>query len=71
MWLKIIIVVVVLVMLYSLASGFYYLMKDRTGSTRLVWSLTARITLAAIIIGLIVYGASTGQLNISAPWIGK
>lgn len=71
MWLKIIIILVVLVMLYSLISGFYYLMKDRTGSTRLIWSLTARITLAAVIIGLIAYGVSTGQLHISAPWLGK
>ena len=71
MWLKILIVLVVLAMLYSLASGFYHLMKDRSGSPRLVWSLTARIALAAVVIGLIAYGVSTGQLHINAPWLGK
>jgi len=71
MWLKIIILLLFIAMLYSLISGFYYLMKDRTGSPRLIWSLTARIALAIAILGLITYGVLTGDLHINAPWLGK
>ncbi|GAA4651399.1 MULTISPECIES: twin transmembrane helix small protein [Kistimonas] len=69
MWLKVIIVVLLLAVIGSLASGFYFLIKDRSGSPRLVWSLTTRVTLSAIILALIVYGHMSGQLEVSAPWL--
>ena len=69
MWLKILVILVLIAMLYSLAVGFYGLMKDRSGSPRLIWSLTARIACAGIILGLVAYGLSTGDLHISAPWL--
>ncbi len=62
MWLKIAIVVVLLLMVASLANAFIALIKDKSGSPRLVWSLTSRVMLAGLILALILYGKLSGQL---------
>ena len=69
MWIKIAIVVLLIAMLASLVNAFVALMKDDSGSPRLVWSLTSRVLMAGLILGLVLYGKLSGQLDISAPWL--
>ena len=68
--LKIAIVVLMVALLGSLGSGFYYLMVDQGDKTkrRLYNSLGVRVSLALMLAGLIVYGVSTGQLGHRNPW---
>ena len=70
MWLKAVIILAGAGMIYSLVSGFYYLMKDKPGSRRLAFSLVLRIICAIIVIALVIYGLSSHRLHISAPWLG-
>ncbi|MFT5069357.1 MAG: hypothetical protein ACI9S7_001372 [Candidatus Paceibacteria bacterium] len=65
---KIVIVIVLLLALISLASGFFFLMKDGTKSTRLLTSLKYRITLTVVLILLVTYGFWSGQLVTDSPW---
>ena len=46
MWQKLIIILFFLAILYSLGSGFYFMMKDKGDSDRLVRSLTWRVGLS-------------------------
>lgn len=68
--LKIVIVLLLLGLIASLGSGFYYLMIDQGNKTkrRTLHSLGIRVTLAAALIAVVVYGVSTGQLGHSNPW---
>ena len=56
----------------SLTSGLVFLFKDTgsDGSRRTWYALGVRITLAAMLLGTIAYGFSTGQLRmgVNAPW---
>ncbi len=63
--LKIVIVILLLGLIASLGSGFYYLMVDQGDKTkrRTVNSLGVRVTLAATLIAVVAYGLSTGQLG--------
>lgn len=68
MWIKIIIVVLFLSLLFSLASGFIFLIKDQ-GTTQRTWhSLSVRLVLAALLMGFLIYGVVSGQLGSKAPW---
>jgi hypothetical protein len=68
MWLKPTILVVLIALILSLASGFFFLMKDRGSTKRTLWSLGVRVALAVILVGLISYGLYSGQLGNQAPW---
>ncbi len=68
MWVKIAIVLLLVAMITSLVSAFIALMKDRSGSSRLVWSLTSRVIMAGLILALVLYGKLAGHLDLSAPW---
>ncbi len=59
------IVILLLGLIASLGSGFYYLMVDQGDKTkrRTVNSLGVRVTLAATLIAVVAYGLSTGQLG--------
>ncbi len=63
--LKVVIVLLLLGLIASLGSGFYYLMIDQGDKTkrRTLHSLGVRVTLAAALIAVVVYGVSTGQLG--------
>ena len=68
MWLKVAIVVLFFALIASLTSSFWYLLKDQ-GSKRRTWhALSVRLLLAALLMGLLVYGVHTGQLGSKAPW---
>ena len=69
MFLKSIIVILFIAILVSLFSGLRFLVKGMGNSNNRVFhSLAMRVTLAAILIGTIAFGFSTGQLGSKAPW---
>lgn len=69
MYLKILIVVLFIGVVASLSGGLYFLMKD-VGSRRkrTLYALGIRVTLAALLVGTIVYGFVSGELGSTAPW---
>ncbi|PCJ18866.1 MAG: hypothetical protein COB04_05180 [Gammaproteobacteria bacterium] len=68
MWLKPAIVITFILLVISLGSGFVFLMKDKGKSKRTMHSLGVRVTLAAILMGLVGYGVLSGRLVSKAPW---
>jgi hypothetical protein len=70
MLLKFLIIVLVLALLASLGSGFYFLMQDQgdPNKRRLLHSLGVRVAIAISLMLLIVYGVSSGKIRSQAPW---
>jgi len=70
--LKVLIVLIMVLLVASLASGAYFLMIDQgdRGKRRTLHSLGARLTLALCLMGLIIYGVASGQLGHRNPWDG-
>ncbi len=67
--LKLIIFLLLLAVIASLSTGFYFLVKDQGNSRkRLLYALGIRVSLAALLLGLIAYGIASGQLGSQAPW---
>jgi hypothetical protein len=68
--LKAAIIVLMLALIASLGSGFYYLMLDQgDGKKRRTFhSLGVRLSFASVLMALIAYGVATGQLGHSTPW---
>ncbi len=68
---KLIIAVLMLLMVGSLGSAFWYMLKDRGAGTRTVKALTARIAiwfiLFAIIVGGIYFGWITPSNTVPIP----
>ncbi len=72
MWLKIIILVFLALMLYSLFSGLFYLVKDRGQGSRTLKALTARISIWVLLFVLLCVGLYTGVItpsnSVRPPW---
>mgnify|MGYP006174261219 CR=1 FL=1 len=70
MLLKAIIVILFIAVVISLFGGLNFLVKDLGGNNkkRLLYALGIRITLAALLMITIIYGAYTGQIKSQAPW---
>ncbi len=68
--LKVVIVLLMLALIASLGSGFYFLMKDQGDKNmrRTMHSLGVRLALAVCLAAVIVYGVATGQLGHGNPW---
>jgi len=68
--LKAAIVLLMLALLASLGSGFYFLMKDQGDKNKrgTFNSLGVRLALAVCLAALIVYGVASGQLGHRNPW---
>jgi formate hydrogenlyase subunit 3/multisubunit Na+/H+ antiporter MnhD subunit len=66
------IVLLMLALVASLASGFYYLMLDQGNKEkrRTFHSLGVRVSIAITLMALIIYGVATGQLGHGNPWDG-
>jgi hypothetical protein len=69
MWLKLIIVILFIGNIIALGSAFFTLLADQGQSSRRTANrLIVRVTLAALLIIVIAYGAWSGELRISSPW---
>ena len=68
--LKAAIVVLMLALVASLGSGFYFLMLDQgdKDKRRTFHSLGVRVSIAVTLMALITYGVATGQLGHANPW---
>ncbi|MEM6543787.1 MAG: DUF2909 domain-containing protein [Pseudomonadota bacterium] len=68
--LKFFIVVFMICLVASLASGAYFLMVDQGDKTkrRTFHSLGVRLCLAVGLMSLIMYGVASGQLGHRNPW---
>ncbi|MGV8861973.1 MAG: twin transmembrane helix small protein [Pseudomonas sp.] len=66
--LKAAIVLLLIATMISLFSGLFFLVKDDSGSTRVVKALTVRVSLAAITVILIAWGFYSGQLVSHVSW---
>jgi uncharacterized membrane protein len=66
--LKAAIVLMLIATMISLFSGLVFLVKDESGSNRLLKALTVRVSLAAITVILIAWGFYSGQLVSHANW---
>ena len=61
--------IIVILFVAILITGLRFLVKDLGDSkSRVLHSLGMRVTLAALLIGTIVYGVFTGQIGSQAPW---
>lgn len=67
--LKTIIVLLLAGILISLILGFIFFYQDKGRSKRTLYALGVRVTLAVILMGCVVYGLSTGELTLQAPWL--
>jgi hypothetical protein len=66
--LKVAIVLLLLATVVSLFSGLFFLIKDEGRSSRVVNSLTVRVTLTALTVALIAWGFYSGQLVPQVTW---
>ncbi len=70
MFLKIIIVILFVANLVALGSAFFTLVQDQgKGSGRTARLLLIRVSLAALLLGVVAFGFYTNQLGVSAPWL--
>lgn len=60
---KLIIVAFLVVILYNLGAGLYYMMTDKSKTDRTVKALTRRIALSVALILLIILGIFTGVIK--------
>ena len=60
---KILVVLLLLVIVSTLFSGMYYMMKDKGKSDRAVKALTWRIGLSITLFALLMIGAATGLIE--------
>lgn len=70
MLLKTIIVLLLIANIIALGTAFYAMMHDMGDEkvSRTAKFLTIRVSLAALLVVVVVYGILTGQLGIAAPW---
>jgi hypothetical protein len=57
------VIAVLLIIVGSLFSGLFYMLKDRGASTRAVKALTVRIALSLLLFALLMIGYWTGLLH--------
>ena len=69
MWLKALILILFFAVLISLGVGFYYLLTDTSGSSKLLRSLKVRISLTVLIMLIIVIAWLHGDISSQAPWL--
>jgi len=60
---KILIVVALIAIIASLASGMVFLVKDKGQSERTARALTVRISLSVLLFGLLMLGIFTGHIK--------
>jgi hypothetical protein len=60
---KLLVIALLLIILFSLFSGLFFLVKDQGSSTRTVKALTLRIALSVALFALLLVGMSTGLIT--------
>jgi succinate dehydrogenase/fumarate reductase cytochrome b subunit len=60
---KIVIIVLLMAILFSLASGMFFLIKDKGQTRRAVTSLTFRITISVALFIMLFVGYATGLIK--------
>ena len=60
---RIIVIIFIIIILGSLASALYYMIKDRGSGERTVKALTVRITLSIVLFLLLMLGFYTGLIT--------
>jgi hypothetical protein len=63
MWIKIAVVIVLLVIIGSLISALFFLVKDKRGTDRTVKALTFRISLSIFLFTMLVLAAHFGLVG--------
>ena len=73
MLLKTLIVLLLIGVVVSLFTGLGFLFKDsnRSDSKRTLYALGVRIGFAAALLAAVGYGLASGELTLSAPWLGR
>lgn len=70
MWMQFIVIALLLVILGSLGSGLFFLVRDTQGSTRTVRALTWRIGLSIACFLLLLLGAALGWIQPHGIMVG-
>jgi hypothetical protein len=60
---KLFVIILLLAIVLSLASGLFFLAKDNQGSTRVLTALKVRVALSAILIGFLVFAYFQGWID--------
>ena len=60
---KLVIIAVLIMIVWNLGAGMYYMMVDKGRSDRTVKSLTKRIALSVALILLVIVGIATGFIK--------
>ncbi|MEJ5208883.1 MAG: twin transmembrane helix small protein [Lysobacteraceae bacterium] len=63
MWPKVIIILFIVLILYNLGAGLYYMIIDKGQTKRTVNALTWRVGLSIALIALVVLGILTGVIT--------
>ena len=73
MFLKSLIVFLLIGVVVSLFTGLGFLFKDsnRSDSKRTLYALGVRIVFAVALLTAVGYGLASGELTLSAPWLGR
>jgi len=64
---KLLLLIILLAIIISLASGLWFLARDDQGATRVLTALKVRVALSAILIGFLVFGYFQGWINPNSP----
>ena len=63
---KLLLLVILLAIILSLASGLWFLARDDQGSSRVLTALKVRVALSAILIGFLIFGYYQGWISPAA-----
>ena len=60
---KLLVIAILLLIVSSLFSGLFFLVKDQSSSTRTLKALTLRITLSVVLFALLLIGMAAGWIS--------
>ncbi len=60
---KLVLIILLLAIVSSLASGLWFLVKDDQGGTRVLKALKIRVALSALLIVFLIYGYYQGWIS--------
>ncbi len=63
-----IIVILLVGIVIALVTGFYFFYQDKGRSKRVMYALAVRVSLALILMAVVFYGLSTGEITFDVPW---